>query len=331
MKTNERITRKGRAGFGGVMAILLGASVAGVMAQEQLVMPAKLMWANWGVNLLGGQDYAISASGSWTTGAWTGGAEGDTNCSAAGSYLLLGTNCYSLIGKIDTNAPFFIGTGTSGTAPSPGVVSLSMNDVPGIFWDNSGSLDVTINPIPKTNSVAANVMWVDSGLTVSAGQALRIRASGTWTSGSWTGGPDGHPDIGSGGYISHTAHCYSLIAKVGSGTPFQVGGQFDGIVSDAGTLYFSMNDVPGEFGDNSGSLSVVVSTVSPKLLDIKLLVALYLTGPIGSEYRIEYTPVLGPTNWTTLTNITLPTQPYIYVDYDTPTAPQRFYRAVPVP
>ena len=67
------------------------------------------------------------------------------------------------------------------------------------------------------------------------------------------------------------------------------------------------------------------------LLDLKMLAALYLTGPIGSEYRIEYRPVLEPTNWMTLTNITLPTQPYIYVDYDSAAEPQRFYRAVPLP
>jgi hypothetical protein len=51
-------------------------------------------------------------------------------------------------------------------------------------------------------------------------------------------------------------------------------------------------------------------------------------GQIGSNYLIQATANLSTSNWTTLTNVTLPSQPYIYIDYSSPTNNQRFYRAV---
>jgi hypothetical protein len=89
---------------------------------------------------------------------------------------------------------------------------------------------------------------------------------------------------------------------------------------------------------NIGLYDVVISnsvgtnistTASLGLFDINLVRALYLTGPIGSVYRIDTTSALGPTNWMTLTNVTVTTQPFIYIDYSSPTNKQRFYRAVP--
>jgi hypothetical protein len=62
---------------------------------------------------------------------------------------------------------------------------------------------------------------------------------------------------------------------------------------------------------------------------LDMLAAVYITGPIGANYQIEATPALGPANWTALTNVTITAQPYIYVDYSTPTNSRRFYRAVP--
>jgi hypothetical protein len=49
---------------------------------------------------------------------------------------------------------------------------------------------------------------------------------------------------------------------------------------------------------------------------------------VGSNYLIQATSNL-PAGWTTLTNITLSSQPYIYVDYNSVTNKQQFYRAVP--
>jgi hypothetical protein len=75
--------------------------------------------------------------------------------------------------------------------------------------------------------------------------------------------------------------------------------------------------------------SIVSSNVSLGFLDLKMLAAVYLTGPIGSQYEIQAAAALAPTNWITVTNVTIPTQPFIWVDYSSATNAQQFYRAVP--
>ena len=59
------------------------------------------------------------------------------------------------------------------------------------------------------------------------------------------------------------------------------------------------------------------------------LAEVFISGPLGANYRIDTTPALGSTNWTTLTNVTITSQAFIYVDYSTPTNSEQFYRASP--
>jgi hypothetical protein len=54
-----------------------------------------------------------------------------------------------------------------------------------------------------------------------------------------------------------------------------------------------------------------------------------IVGAVGAIYNIQSTSDLGSTNWTTLTNVALPSQPYIYIDYASPTNSKQFYRANP--
>ncbi len=72
------------------------------------------------------------------------------------------------------------------------------------------------------------------------------------------------------------------------------------------------------------SLPIVIATT-----DIKLFAGVIINGPIGSNYLIQANGNLASTNWTTLTNLALPTQPYVYIDYNSPGNNQQFYRAVP--
>jgi hypothetical protein len=67
----------------------------------------------------------------------------------------------------------------------------------------------------------------------------------------------------------------------------------------------------------------------PPAVDLKMFAGLIINGPIGSNYNVQATSTLGTPNWITLTNITLPTQPYTYIDYRTPTNSEQFYRIVP--
>ena len=72
------------------------------------------------------------------------------------------------------------------------------------------------------------------------------------------------------------------------------------------------------------SQPIVIATVG-----IKMFAGVIINGPIGSNYLIQASGNLASTNWTTLTNVALPTQPYIYIDYNSPGNNQQFYRAVP--
>lgn len=99
-----------------------------------------------------------------------------------------------------------------------------------------------------------------------------------------------------------------------------------------------------EFTNNAGALSSNAVTFasglnnpyalafSPKStlsVSIKMFAGIILNnGQIGSNYLIQATANLSTSNWTTLTNVTLPSNPYIYVDYSSYTNGQQFYRAV---
>jgi hypothetical protein len=98
-------------------------------------------------------------------------------------------------------------------------------------------------------------------------------------------------------------------------------------------------NIPSVAFTNVGVYTVVVSNLAGSVTSraaivgttaIEMFAGIIVNGPIGTNYLIQAGSNLGvPTNWTTLTNITLPTQPYIYIDYSTPFNSQQFYRAVP--
>lgn len=121
-----------------------------------------------------------------------------------------------------------------------------------------------IEPSPFNVAVPANVQWFNSGLTLASGQSFNITASGSWMTDSMTYGADGMVIVGTGGYLLPTAPAYSLIGKMGSGAPFFIGSSYHETADVSGTLFLSMNDVPSEFGNNSGSLSVtILASVQP--------------------------------------------------------------------
>jgi sugar lactone lactonase YvrE len=101
----------------------------------------------------------------------------------------------------------------------------------------------------------------------------------------------------------------------------------------SGTIYIFTNGVmtaKGVFATGLSSPEFI--TFSPNTIfsvNIKMFAGIIINnGQIGSNYLIQATANLSTSNWTTLTNVTLPSQPYIYIDYSSPTNNQRFYRAV---
>jgi hypothetical protein len=73
------------------------------------------------------------------------------------------------------------------------------------------------------------------------------------------------------------------------------------------------------------------TVVSLTLLSVKMYAGVNIYGPLGANYLVQSIPVVNGTNWTTLTNISLPSQPYIYIDYSSPTNACQFYRVSPLP
>ncbi len=138
------------------------------------------------------------------------------------------------------------------------------------------------------NVTASSSSWVNTGISVSAGDVLDFSAPGTVNiTGSVTADADG--DITPEDYGTFATNAtapelpaYSLIGWIGSGAPdpdeaFFVGSSSSEIATTSGTLYLAFND--DVFGDNSGSFSVtanvndvddfkVLSTTGGDVIDI---------------------------------------------------------------
>ena len=94
----------------------------------------------------------------------------------------------------------------------------------------------------------------------------------------------------------------------------------NGVASAQGIFASGLNNPIGlAFAPNT-TLSVKIKMFAGIILN---------NGNIGSNYLIQATANLSTSNWTTLTNVTLPSQPYIYIDYSSYTNSQQFYQVVP--
>jgi hypothetical protein len=83
--------------------------------------------------------------------------------------------------------------------------------------------------------------------------------------------------------------------------------------------------------NSSGSVTSRVAQLTVRFLEIDCYPGVKILGAPGRTYRIEATPATGAPNWQTLTNLVLPSSPYIWIDYESPTLSQRFYRVAELP
>jgi hypothetical protein len=74
------------------------------------------------------------------------------------------------------------------------------------------------------------------------------------------------------------------------------------------------------------SAGAILTTV-----DIRMFAGIIINGVVGTNYSIQAISGLQATNWATLTNIALPSQPYIFIDYSSITNPSQYYRAFATP
>ncbi len=188
----------------------------------------------------------------------------------------------SLVGSLDGGKSYFlVGTQFDGPVPQAGTLSLC-------FWDknnhdNSGSITVSLDLIPKTNLSSFNVkakensasggIALNTGIVVAKGDRLIIKAAEdqTWSCGAladYTSNANGlvaGNKYGGvyGNMLSPTSGALlpygSLVGSLDGGkTHFLVGTQYDAPAQQAGTLTLCYWDANSE--DNTGSVTVSVQT-----------------------------------------------------------------------
>lgn len=129
------------------------------------------------------------------------------------------------------------------------------------------------------------------------------------------------------------------VGALGAGLSYQW--QFNGVnIPGATSPTLSVTNLAAT---NAGAYRVVVNSTAggtatsqdANLLlygDLKFYAGTILAGPVGQQFRVDYADVVnaGTTNWLMLTNVTLPSSPYLVIDPNSPGQTKRFYRAVPV-
>lgn len=108
--------------------------------------------------------------------------------------------------------------------------------------------------------VPATEMWFDTGITLTKGAQLNIRASGEWSDGGvptrfW--GPNGTGDPWPGTIVP-SANLDALVGTIGA-TKFLVGDSYAGRSPESGNLRLSINDIAGSFSGNKGAMKVEIS------------------------------------------------------------------------
>ena len=105
------------------------------------------------------------------------------------------------------------------------------------------------------------VMWLTTGVTLTAGQPVAVSASGTWTNAgaSLTAAGDPTTTVTGGDCPLSGAPLLALIGRIGpTGTPFLIGASKSWTPPTSGVLYLAPQDNWYLTSDNAGSLSVSI-------------------------------------------------------------------------
>jgi hypothetical protein len=127
---------------------------------------------------------------------------------------------------------------------------------------------------PATIDLPANVLWFNTNIYVEQGQKLTVSATGTTNT-----CPDvcpGNPDMGPQGTGSNITCPFAevnatdcaqngvlyglLLGRIGNGTIFGIGNGGTYVATNSGTLRLTINDNLDGYENNSGSLTVVVTS-----------------------------------------------------------------------
>jgi len=104
------------------------------------------------------------------------------------------------------------------------------------------------------------------------------------------------------------------------------------------TTYSIANVLPADGGgyhavvaNSFGSVTSRVAQLSVAFLGIDCYAGVRILGVPGRTYSVEATPAIGAPNWQVLTNLVLPSSPYVWIDYESPQVPLRIYRSAELP
>jgi hypothetical protein len=234
----------------------------------------------------------------------------------------------TLTNIVVTPANTIIGAGTNQQFTSTGYFADGSSGVlastNGLVWSSSNPSIASIdtNGVATGLSVGTATITATSGsISNSTGLTVVVIPTISTNPVSVTVSPGGTATLSvsaDGGVLSYQWQC--------NGT--NIDGATDATLTITNLSSTNIGSYTVTVSNPAGSVTSQAATLAS--VDIKMFAGVIVNGPLGSNYLIEASSNL-LSDWTTLTNVALPTQPYIFIDYDSPADAQQFYRAVPMP
>lgn len=117
----------------------------------QAEIQARRRWNDTGIELVSGHEYHFAARGRWTDLWYECDADGYTSPNpifVAGEWLRRSprSRWFALIGAVNADKPiqFEIGVDRTLLMPVSGTLTCFANDLPWTYWNNSGSVQLTV-------------------------------------------------------------------------------------------------------------------------------------------------------------------------------------------
>ncbi|MBB2972847.1 LecA/PA-IL family lectin [Mesorhizobium sp. RMAD-H1] len=198
-------------------------------------------------------------------GPW--GPDGKPNDANQDKMLDPQANAGAVLMKVGTGPYRVVGKGMSDwTIREDGELTFYFNDQPGDYGDNSGSFNIAVLRQLKWGGTlqATNEQGIKTGITVNTRTdkiSVTVKGEGTPWPGHGPYGPEGYPGASNQGQLlDPKADAGSVLLKIGNGPYTVVGnGLSNWPVPVDGEIAFFYNDVPGLYGDNSGSFEITLS------------------------------------------------------------------------
>jgi len=262
-------------------------------------------------------DYAVTVPGPQTQGTWYQfthdlGPEPQTlhpvKVYGQDYGQLWGVGRYATQFNLGTFPPDMFGDGRDGTLVVQSGQTYLTDNQRSVVNGTAVANQPTVNYSPITGGVSSSYInywpkydWIDTNIQVTAGDRIVITKDehGNGGLGKICYGAngtlcymaDGIDELAPAGWTGTGLRKYSLIGRIGNGSPFYVGKVFDGYANSSGTLYLGGNDCVGCFGDNTREwwfnhqISVYPSTnASFSSGDIALIIQ--MTGSNAGQYEI---------------------------------------------